>query len=69
MKEAKAEKAAKRAGACGLPKIDQLPGRIEFDATLNPSNFQAAYLVRRLGALDPALLATLAGLVFGEVRQ
>ena len=30
---------------------------------------QAAFLARRLGALDPATLATIATLVFGEVTK
>ena len=61
----KAEKAAKRAGARGLPKIEQLPGRLDFDATTPLSDFQASHLARHFG-LSPTRAAFLAPLAFGE---
>ena len=45
----KAEKAAQRVSAGDLPKSEQLPGRLDFDAIPILSNFQAAHLARRFG--------------------
>jgi hypothetical protein len=41
----------------------------DFYATPSILKIQAAFVARRLGAIDPAMLSTLAALVFGEARQ
>jgi hypothetical protein len=64
----KAEKAAQRASAGDLRRIEQLPGRLNFEVIPNLDNFQAAFVARRFG-LSAAVAATVASLVFGEARQ
>jgi hypothetical protein len=59
----KAEKAARRASAGDLPKSEQLPGRLDFDAIPILSNSQAEHLARRFG-LAPHFAATVASLAW-----
>ncbi len=61
---------ASRPGRCEAPgprAIDQLPGKIDRDATLSPEKFQAGFLVRRHG-LTPIRAAVVASLAFAEAR-
>jgi hypothetical protein len=67
LNDKKAEKAAKRVRASGLPKIEQLPGRLNFDATISLADFQATHLARLFG-LTPQRAAVAASLAFCEVR-
>jgi hypothetical protein len=65
----KAEKAARRVGAGDLPKSEQLPGRLDFDAIPVLSNFQADFPARKFG-LAPSMAAIVAEAAFGSaVRQ
>jgi hypothetical protein len=58
----KTKKAAHRVSAGGLREIEQLPGRLDFDAIPILSNFQAAHLARRFGlsATAARIVASLA---------
>jgi hypothetical protein len=62
-------KAAKPATAVtvnGLPKSEQLPGRLDFDATLPSLRFQ--YLTRRFG-LEPLRAELVVRLAYAEARS
>ena len=65
MHASKAEKAAQRASAGDLPKSEQLPGRLDFDAIPVLSNFQADFLARKFG-LAPSVAAIVAEAAFGS---
>jgi hypothetical protein len=52
----------------GPRAIDLLRSKIDRDATCSILKIQAAFVARRIGSVDPAMLAVITGIIFGEAR-
>jgi hypothetical protein len=61
------EMAAQRASAGGDPRVEQLPGQFDFDATPTLPNFQADFVARRFG-LAPGMAEIIASHAFHNGR-
>jgi hypothetical protein len=65
----RAEKTAAEFSARGLRKIEQLPGRLNFEVIPNLDNFQASHVIRLVPGLSPHVAAVVAQHAFQNGRS